>query len=36
MKGKRFIFAKKFDGLPKHSDFELVEEEVPPVKKNGE
>ncbi|KAL1132042.1 hypothetical protein AAG570_011650 [Ranatra chinensis] len=32
MKGKRFVFAKHFDGVPKKSDFELVEEEVPPVK----
>lgn len=32
MKGKRFIIKEHFRGLPKKSDFELVEEELPALK----
>ncbi|XP_014286350.1 prostaglandin reductase 1 [Halyomorpha halys] len=31
MKCKKFIFKQHFDGVPKKSDFELVEEELPPL-----
>ncbi|XP_078578239.1 prostaglandin reductase 1-like [Branchiostoma floridae x Branchiostoma japonicum] len=32
VKCRRFIFAHHFDGLPKESDFQLVEEETPELK----
>ncbi|XP_078588073.1 prostaglandin reductase 1-like [Branchiostoma floridae x Branchiostoma japonicum] len=32
VKSKRFIFARQFDGPPKESDFQLVEEETPELK----
>ncbi|XP_046853655.1 prostaglandin reductase 1-like [Xenia sp. Carnegie-2017] len=32
MKGKKYIYAHKFEGLPKLTDLELVEEELPPLK----
>ncbi|XP_066902363.1 prostaglandin reductase 1 [Halyomorpha halys] len=31
MKAKKFIIKKHFEGLPKKSDLELVEEELPPL-----
>ncbi len=35
MKARKFILAKHFVGLPKLDDFELVEEELPPIAENG-
>eukprot|EP00058_Branchiostoma_floridae_P022693 XP_002608183.1 hypothetical protein BRAFLDRAFT_90402 [Branchiostoma floridae] len=35
VKCRRFIFARHFDGLPKESDFQLVEEETPELKDGG-
>ena len=35
MKGKKYIYAHKFEGLPKLTDLQLVEEELPPVKDGG-
>lgn len=35
VKAKAFIFKKQFEGLPKETDLELVEEELPEIK-NGE
>ncbi|XP_035673726.1 prostaglandin reductase 1-like [Branchiostoma floridae] len=32
VKSKRFVFARQFEGLPKESDFQLVEEETPELK----
>ncbi|XP_078595901.1 prostaglandin reductase 1-like [Branchiostoma floridae x Branchiostoma japonicum] len=32
VKSKRFVFARQFDGMPKESDFVLVEEETPELK----
>ncbi|XP_066276607.1 prostaglandin reductase 1-like isoform X2 [Branchiostoma lanceolatum] len=32
VKSKRFVVARHFDGLPKESDFQLVEEETPDLK----
>ncbi|XP_014290094.1 prostaglandin reductase 1 isoform X1 [Halyomorpha halys] len=32
MKCMRFIFQERFKGLPKKSDFKMVEEELPPLK----
>eukprot|EP00058_Branchiostoma_floridae_P014187 XP_002599675.1 hypothetical protein BRAFLDRAFT_70354 [Branchiostoma floridae] len=32
VKSKRFVFARQFDGMPKESDFQLVEEETPALK----
>lgn len=32
MKAKRFIYASEFKGEPKHSNFKLVEEELPALK----
>nr|XP_024214852.1 prostaglandin reductase 1-like isoform X2 [Halyomorpha halys] len=32
MKAKKFILKKPFEGLPKKTDFELIEEELPPLK----
>ena len=35
MKGKKYIYAHKFEGMPKVTDLQLVEEEIPPVKDGG-
>ena len=35
MKGKKYIYAHKFEGIPKLTDLQLVEEEVPQVKDGG-
>lgn len=35
VKAKKFILAKPFDGVPTLDNFELVEEDLPPLK-NGE
>ncbi|XP_068895476.1 prostaglandin reductase 1-like [Tenebrio molitor] len=32
VKARKYVFRKQFDGLPKETDLELVEEELPPVK----
>lgn len=32
---KKFVLAKHFDGPPKESDLQLVEEELPPIKDGG-
>ena len=29
--GRRWVLKRHFDGIPKKSDFELVEEELPPL-----
>ena len=34
-KGKRFILAKHFQGLPKHSNFQLKEFDIPELKNGG-
>jgi prostaglandin reductase 1 len=36
VKARKYVFRKQFDGFPKESDLELVEEELPPVKDGGE
>ena len=37
MKFKKIIYANKFDGLPKESDFKIVEEDLgDDLKDNGE
>jgi hypothetical protein len=35
VKTKKFIFARSFVGEPKEDDFEVVEEELPPLQKGG-
>ena len=35
MKGKKYIYAHKFEGMPKFTDLQLVEEELPQVKDGG-
>lgn len=35
VKTKKYILAKHFVGEPKEDDFEIVEEELPPLKKGG-
>ena len=35
MKCKKFIYAHTFEDLPKDSNFELVEEELPALKDGG-
>lgn len=32
---KKFVLAKQFDGPPKESDLEIVEEELPSIKDGG-
>jgi len=32
---RRFIMGKKFQGFPKISDFDVVKEEIQPLKKDG-
>ncbi|KAJ9598131.1 hypothetical protein L9F63_026764, partial [Diploptera punctata] len=34
VKTKKYVLRKQFDGLPKVSDIQLVEEELPPLKKD--
>jgi NADPH-dependent curcumin reductase CurA len=34
-KNKRWVYAHAFKGEPKVSDFELVEEDIPPLKDGG-
>lgn len=36
VKAQKFIYAKRFVGEPKTSDFQLVDEELPALKDNGE
>lgn len=33
---KKYVFAEKFVGEPKPTDFKLIEEELPSLKENGE
>ena len=35
MKGKKYIYAHKFEGMPKLTDLQLVEVELPPVNDGG-
>lgn len=35
VQAKKFIYAKRFDGLPKLSDFKLEEEALPELKDGG-
>lgn len=35
VKAKKIIFAKRFDGLPKVTDFRLEEETLPELKNGG-
>ena len=35
MKGKKYLYAHKFEGIPKVTDLQLVEEELPPVNDGG-
>ena len=35
MKGKKYVYAHKFEGMPKVTDLQLVEEEIPAVKNGG-
>lgn len=35
VKAQKFIYARRFEGEPKPSDFDLQEEELPPVKDGG-
>nr|CAD7423225.1 unnamed protein product [Timema monikensis] len=35
VKSKKIVIAKQFDGEPKESDFEIIEEELPPLKDGG-
>lgn len=35
VKSKSFIYKSRFDGFPKETDLELVEEDLPPIQ-NGE
>lgn len=32
---RKYLLVRKSEGLPKPSDFKLVEEELPPLKENG-
>lgn len=36
VKAKKFIYAKRFDGFPKITDFRLEEEELPELKDGGQ
>ena len=36
VKAKKFVYAHPFEGEPKISDFQLVEEELPALQNNGE
>lgn len=33
---KKFVYAKRFDGEPKLTDFDLVEEKLPALKDGGD
>lgn len=35
VKAKKFIFAKRFDGMPKITDFRLEEETLPALNDGG-
>lgn len=35
VKAKKFLYVKQFDGEPKITDFELVEEVLPDIKDGG-
>lgn len=35
VKAKKYVLAKQFDGFPKQGDLKIVEEELPPLKKDG-
>lgn len=35
MKGRKWVLVKPFDGLPKRSDLEVVEFEVPEIQDGG-
>lgn len=35
MKGKKFIYAHKFENVPKVTDLQLAEEEIPKLKEGG-
>lgn len=35
VKAKKYIFAKRFDGLPKVTDFRLEEETLPELRDGG-
>ena len=35
MKGKKYIYANHFKGMPKVTDLQMVEEEIPPIKNGG-
>ena len=35
MRGQKFIYAHRFKGMPKVTDLQLVEEEIPPIKNGG-
>ena len=32
VKGQRFVLKHQFNGLPKKEDFDLIEEDLPPLK----
>lgn len=36
MKAKRWLIVKHFDGEPKNDDLQLIEEELPELKENGQ
>lgn len=33
---KKVIIDKRFNGMPKPSDFKIIEEQLPPLKEGGE
>lgn len=35
VRAKKFIYAKRFEGEPKLTDFKLVEEELPELQEGG-
>lgn len=35
VKARKYILAKHFDGFPKKEDFQIVEEELQPLKDGG-
>ena len=35
MKGKKFVYARQFQGMPKEGDLQIVEEELPGRKDGG-
>ena len=36
VRARRYVLRSQFSGLPKREDFEVVEEELPPLKDGGE